>query len=55
MFKVKTQAEAEEKMRAQDYEFEWIKVEDNTHDCVVKSKVLPAVRKGSNGNSVFFN
>ena len=42
-------------MATQNYELEWIEIEDGSYDCRVLSKGLPAVRLGSNGRKVFFN
>lgn len=55
MFLTESREEAEEKMKASDYDFEWVPVEDGTVDCKVISKVLPAVRTSTNGKKAFHN
>ena len=42
-------------MRQQNYDFEWIQVEDGTFDCRVISMTLSAIRESTNGRKTFYN
>jgi len=55
MFKVSSQLEAEEKMNELGFEYQWIQIEDGSYDCVIVSKILPAVRVSTNGRKAFHN
>lgn len=51
MYNIKTKEDAEIEAGKQGSTLVWLE----NGDCKVISKVLPAIRVGSNGNKVFFN
>ena len=53
IFKVESKEDAEKKMSAEGYEFEWVESPEN--GCKITSKVLPAVRVSKSGQNVFAN
>ena len=42
-------------MTSQQYNFEWLQVDDGTFDCKIISKLLPAVKVSTNGRKAFHN